>query len=75
MVSYLLGTRREGKCFDRGKKEVGRALSKQRAHGFHWLSPCQENSGVFLPVGCAIVGGCESSCFHSQLYLIEVSIY
>ena len=59
------------------EKAVGRAVVNKEFRTFHWLSCCQERSGVFLfPVGC---------CHHhrewelpllvSRLYLIDVFVY
>ena len=39
---------REGECFYRGEKEVGRVIKNKESTAFHWLSPCQERGGAFL---------------------------
>ena len=38
-------TAREGECFYRGEKEVGRAIVNKESMTFHWLSYCQERRG------------------------------
>ena len=43
-------TAREGECFYRGEKEVGRGIVNKEFTAFHWLSPCQERGVFLLPV-------------------------
>ena len=68
---------KEGECFYRAEKEVGRDRVNKESMASHRLVPCQERRGVFLLVAwlCYSDRAWERPLLASQLYLTEISVH
>ena len=68
---------KEGECFYRAEKEVGRDRVNKESMASLWLIPCQERRGVFLLVVelCYSDRAWERPLLASQLYLTEISVH